>query len=221
MIRSMKVFVAPMLVAVLIASSAMAGEKSSDGAVTGRITGVFLRVPYIFERDMRYQNSANPDVPRIRGLTIASDDGEFRKRINPGNSGFFFKNVPPGEYSLIRHRRERYDPNDSKTISILDFSVGTGQLVNLGTIEIVQDEPDELYGYDMGYSMKAKYMYRYRYERIGTDEGFDAPLKRYRERKMKHYPSLFQNISTVRGKPTAEEDSSLIELTIGQRERRD
>ncbi|UCF31303.1 MAG: hypothetical protein JSV26_02475 [bacterium] len=218
--RSSLVLIIFLLVCVpLLGEGVAAGTEPAEGQVVGRILGVDLTVPYLFKRDMRYQNSLNPYRPRIRGFTIVGRDSGFRKRLSTDRRGFFVKTVPAGNYSLIRSRVDRDDWKGEKTISILDFSVAPGQLVNLGTIDIVHGEPVEIYRYDFGSHMEGRYLYRYHYGRDDSEQGFSAPLDYLRERKKGKSPVPPENQKTVRDYPTASGDSSRIEMKVYSTER--
>jgi hypothetical protein len=217
MIRVKTLITVGLVSVMFLVLSTSVGLSADEGAVTGRILGVSLPIPYFFERDIHYQNDLSPDRPRIRGFTLVSDDGGYKKRISPSDSGFFFKDLPAGDYSLIRNRVDRYERKGQKTVPILTFSVAPGQLVNLGTIVIVHERPRELYGYDMGTYMKGKYLYNYRYVRDNSDEGYEDPLGRLRKKNRDRYNRLLDNVLTVRDVPMTEEDSSVYELEVYRR----
>ena len=196
------------LPAAAMETRALAGSESM---VIGRLTGTLHDPPRSFAGNTCTVGGDRGSV-EFRGFRIVrySDGRSFA--IRPRRSGFFSQALPPGEYDLVRKRRDRPSSREDRQIRILTFFVPAGSLVNIGTLDIVLDGPPNETLYRAGGRSKGKYTYYYQYERPEGNEAMTAPLEWFSGKRPDTLTAFRHRVITVEKDPEKNSDSSRLIL---------
>jgi len=188
-------------------------RTGSESYVVGRLTGTLYRPPHSLLGNSPSVGGDRGSV-EIKGFRLVrvSDGKAFL--IRPLLDGYFQQSLPPGEYSLVRQRRDRPSYKEEDRIRILPpFNVPESSLVNLGTLEIVlQGKPEQTMFSPSHKQGKGTYLYRYRYERSPGEEALLAPLGWFRQKETAAASSPSRKDITIESLPTGEADSSRFTL---------
>ena len=194
-------------------------SKSADPAtssiVIGRLTGTIHPLPGFFYMS----DVADVDKIEILDFQIVSEDGLVEGFFRPDSRSYFAKELPPGTYTVRRHRRDRPYYRGDKYINIVTFHLDPGMLVNLGTIQLVLEGPPQEYYYSTGYEDKGEYTYSYHYNRVSGDESYSAPLARFRKKRPDVYERYLNRIQKNMDVITSKFDSSLFVLVDSPHDR--
>ncbi len=185
-----------------------AADSSTSSIVIGRLTGTIHPLPGFF-----YMNDMlDISEIEIEGFRVVDTKGGRKASIRPGRNGYFAKKLDPGTYTLRRNRRDRPNYKDNNYIDIVTFDIGSDELFNLGTIELVFDGPPTEYFAPAGGTVRGEYLYSYRYRRAPGSEGYRVPLARFQAKRSKQYAALRDNLRESGDAVTSEPDSSMIVL---------
>ena len=188
---------------------AQAADKSY---VIGRITGTYQNLPGYFSHNPDYLFLGQTDEVEFPGFRLLRVEDGKKFLIRPSHMGYFYQDLPGGRYTLTRKRNDRPDYRERKMIDIMSFEVGSGALVNLGTMNIILDgEPHESLWWGQHYT-RGTYTYGYRYERDPGESGYSGPLKWFTEKKSKIAASFGDRVVRVSTAPTDEKDGSQVVL---------
>jgi len=198
---------------IIIGAWAIPGQLFADDEsfVIGRLTGTYQPLPGFFKNDLELQMKGIESVEFGGFRLLRVEDGK-RFLIRPNKRGFFFQDLPGGEYTLTRRRTDRPDYKAPKSIDILKFMVQPETLVNIGTINIDLDS-DPYESLDLGVnSAKGKYYYSYRYERKSGENTFDDPLSWFVRVKPKAAAEFTNSVYEVYTTPVPNKDGSVVIL---------
>ncbi len=184
-------------------------QAADESYVIGRITGTYQNLPGYFSHNPDYLFSGETDEVEFPGFRLLRVEDGKKFLIRPNHMGYFYQDLPGGKYTLTRKRNDRPGYREPKTIDIMSFEVGSGTLVNLGTMNIILDgEPHESLRSGQNYS-RGTYTYRYRYERDPGESAYSGPLKWFTEKKSK--------IAASFGDRIVREDSPLTDAGDGSK----
>ena len=189
-------------------------DPSTSSIVIGRLTGTIHPLPGFFYMS----DVADVDKIEILDFQIVSEDGLVGGFFRPDSSSYFAKEIQPGTYTLRRHRRDRPSYRGNKYINIVTFRIEPGTLVNLGTIQLILEEPPQEDYYSLGIGAKGEYIYNYHYEKMSGKESYDAPLARFRQKRPDVYNRYLNRMQENRDEVTTEFDSSFFVITGGTHE---
>jgi hypothetical protein len=154
------------------------------------------------------------DDVEFRGFRLLRVEDNKRFQIRPNSKGYFYRDLPSGEYTLTRSRSDRPDHKEPKSIDILKFTVKPESLVNLGTIKIVVNgKPYEWLKLSKS-AADGRYTYKYHYERIPGKQAADDPFNWFEDAKPKIVAEFNNSIYIVDTEPTQDKDGSEIRLRI-------
>jgi len=198
-----------------ISNVSRSADPATTSIVIGRLTGTRHPLPGFF-----YMNDMM-DVKEIEILDfqIVSEDGLLGGFFRPDSRSYFAKELPPGTYTLRRHRRDRPYYRGDKYINIVTFHLDPGMLVNLGTIQLTLEGPPQEYYYSTSYMDKGEYTYSYHYERMSGDESYSAPLARFKKKRPDAYERFLNRIQKNMDVITSKFDSSLFVLVDSTHDR--
>ena len=184
-------------------------QAADESYVVGRLTGTYQNLPGYFSHNPDFLSSGGIDEVEFPGFRLLRVEDGKKFLIRPNHMGYFYQDLPGGKYTLTRKRNDRPGYREPKTIDIMSFEVGSGTLVNLGTMNIILDgEPHESLWSSQNYS-RGTYTYRYRYEREPGESAYSGPLNWFTEKKSK--------IAASFGDRVVREDSPLTDAGDGSK----
>ena len=187
-------------------------QASGESYVIGRITGTFQHLPGYFYQNQDFLSSGEIDEVEFPGFRLLRVEDGKKFLIRPNHKGYFYQELPGGEYTLTRKRNDKPDYRQPKTIDIMHFEVKGGYLVNLGTIHIVlEGEPVESL-FHLRDTARGKYIFSYRYERDHAENTYSQPLSWFHGRKKDIAAALGGRVIQVEATPTSEKDGSKVVL---------
>lgn len=185
-------------------------QAADESYVVGRITGTYQHLPGYFYQNPDFLSSGEIDEVEFPGFRLLRVEDGKRFLIRPNHKGYFYQDLPGGKYTLTRKRNDRPGYREPKTIDIMSFEVGSGTLVNLGTMNIILDgEPRESLWWLQNRS-KGTYTYRYSYEREPGDRAYDAPLNWFTAKKPGDAAGFGDRVFQEDAAPTDEGDGSKV-----------
>jgi hypothetical protein len=191
-----------------ISNVSRSADPATSSIVIGHLTGTRHPLPgFFYMVDVAYVEKIE-----ILDFQIVSEDGLVKGFFRPDTRSYFAKEIPPGTYTLRRHRRDRPSYQGDKYINIVTFRVEPGTLVNLGTIKLILEGPPQEDYYSIGNRERGKYIYSYHYERMSGGEAYKAPLARFRQKRPDVYDRYLNRMQENRDEVTSEFDSSFFEL---------
>jgi len=208
-LKKIAVFVVIMSFALSLAPGlAMSADESY---VIGRITGTHQELPGYFHKNPHLISSGTDEV-EFTGFRLLREENGKKYSIRPNHDGYFYQDLPEGDYTLIRKRNDRPKNKEPKTIDIMSFTVKPGTMVNLGTLNLILNgEPHEFLG-GLRNSTKGTYTYSYRYERDPGGSVFENPFNWFTKKKP-DVAAAFGNSVVREGKTvTSEGDGSKVVL---------
>jgi hypothetical protein len=208
MLATVVIFIAATLPAAAVGDNPSA---ENEAVVIGRLTGTLHDPPRSFAGNT-FTSGRDRGSVEFRGFRLVrhGDGGSFA--IRPGRSGYFSQKLPPGEYDLVRKRRDRPSSAEDRQIRILTFVVPPGSLVNIGTMDIVLEGPPEETLYRSKSRQRGKYIYYYKYQRSRGKEAMSAPLEWYSGKNPDTLADFSHRIVTVEKEPAKHTDGSRLIL---------
>jgi hypothetical protein len=187
-------------------------QASGESYVIGRITGTYQHLPGYFYQNPDFITSGRVDEVEFPGFRLLRVEDGKRFLTRPNHEGYFYQELPGGEYTLTRKRNDRPHYKEPKTIDILSFTVDPGTLVNLGTVNIILDSKPRESLSSFQYMTTGSYTYRYSYQREPDEGAYSAPWNWFAKKKSEVAADFGEQIVRVSTAPTDEKDGSQLVL---------
>lgn len=199
----------PLGAALILGCTTVPVHPASDGAsvLIGSLKGTLHEPPRSFLGNSPQVGGARGSV-EFKGFKLVGRDNGKEFSIRPLRDSFFRQTLPPGEYDLVRKRRDRPSYKEDKSIRILTFTVPENALVNLGTLKIVLEGPPDESLFSAFEGSKGTYTYRYRYERTSGTDAMNAPLEWFSGKHPGAAAQYTREIVEITDTPTNAIDSS-------------
>ena len=203
-----KIFLLVSVVLILSCTTAPVPTQLSDRSVViGSLKGTLHKPPHSFLGNSPQVGGDRGSV-EFQGFKLVERDNGKTFSIRPLGDSFFRQTLPPGEYNLVRKRRDRPSYKEDKSLRILTFTVPENSLVNLGTLEIVLEGPPDESLFPSYRGRKGRYIYHYRYERMRGADAMKAPLEWFSGKNPDAVTGYTGGVVEVADTPTDTIDSS-------------
>jgi len=93
-----------------------------ESFVIGRMTGTYQRLPGYFYNNPNLLSRGIYEIEFTGFRLLRVPDGK-RHFIRPIHEGYFYQDLPKGEYTLTRKRNDRPNFKESKSIDIMKFKI--------------------------------------------------------------------------------------------------